>query len=71
MHSYNIVHRDLKPENVLLDSKGHLKLTDFGLSEWKIKSNLNLNKEEKINSEILSDNFSKLDELIEKNSNSL
>lgn len=27
---YNIVHRDLKPENILLDSRGHLKLVDFG-----------------------------------------
>jgi serine/threonine protein kinase len=33
LHQLGYIHRDLKPENFLIDSTGHLKLADFGLSK--------------------------------------
>ena len=32
-HKNDVLHRDLKPENVLIDYDGHIRLTDFGLSQ--------------------------------------
>ncbi|CAK84830.1 unnamed protein product (macronuclear) [Paramecium tetraurelia] len=36
LHSQGIIHRDLKPENLVMDRRGYLRLTDFGLATfWK------------------------------------
>ena len=41
IHINNIIHRDIKPENLVLDYKGYLKITDFGIAKKQVKQNSN------------------------------
>ena len=39
IHSNNIIHRDIKPENLVLDSRGYVRITDFGIAKENEKDN--------------------------------
>ena len=39
IHTNNIIHRDLKPENLVVDDRGYVRLTDFGIAKISQKEN--------------------------------
>jgi serine/threonine protein kinase len=39
IHSNKFLHRDIKPENLVLDEKGYLRITDFGVAKISQKEN--------------------------------
>lgn len=39
LHNSKILHRDIKPENLVVDDKGYLRLTDFGIAKLYQKEN--------------------------------
>ena len=39
IHSNNVIHRDIKPENLVLDDKGYVRITDFGIAKENMEDN--------------------------------
>lgn len=40
INSQGVAHRDIKPDNIIFDNNGHIRLSDFGLSQYVGENNL-------------------------------
>jgi len=43
LHQKDIIHRDVKPDNMLIAHNGHIKLTDFGISDISFDRDITIN----------------------------
>jgi serine/threonine protein kinase/flagellin-specific chaperone FliS len=41
-HSFGVIHRDIKPANLILDGRGNIWITDFGLALFQAEAQLTL-----------------------------
>lgn len=39
VHGNGVLHRDIKPENMVIDDKGYVRITDFGIAKVFSKDN--------------------------------
>ncbi|CAL5991636.1 Kinase [Hexamita inflata] len=50
LHACGIIYNDMKPENILMGDDGHIKFTDFGISQVAVKDKLKKNPRNPTNS---------------------